>query len=144
MADEKREGGAGRGTMRFLAAALAGAVSIGLTVITATVLVADALRSQYGSANLQLRFYWIVLGTLAGVLLAGLAGWRLLEPIASTYRRGGLAMVSAFATVVLMLICARIFDLFGRNGLVALLWFCAVTSALLTYQVQRLKGQMRL
>lgn len=132
------------GTMRFLAAALAGAVSIGLTVITATVLVADALRSRYGPANLEVRFYWIVGGTLAGVLLAGFAGWRLLEPVTSTYRRGGLALVSAFATVVLMLICARVFELFGRSGLVAFLAFCALISALLTYQVQRLKGQMRL
>ena len=144
MVDERRGREAGRGTMRFLAAALAGAVSIGLTVITATVLVADALRSGYGPANLELRFYWIVGGTLAGVLLAGFAGWRLLEPVTSTYRRGGLAMVSAFATVVLMLICARIFELFGRNGLLAFLGVCAVTSALLAHQVQRLKGQMRL
>ena len=128
---------------RFLAVALAGAVSIGLTVITATVLVADALRSRYGAANLELRFYWIVGGTLAGILLAGFAGWRLLDPVTSTYRRGGLAMVSAFATVVLMLLCTRIFDLFGRNGLLGFLGLCAVISAFLAYQAQRLKAQMR-
>jgi hypothetical protein len=130
--------------MGFLAAALACAVSSGLTVITATVLVADALRSRYGSANMELRLYWIAGGTLAGVLLAGGVGWRLLEPITSTYRRGGLAMVSAFATVVLMLTCTRIFELFGRTGLLTFLVTCATASALLAYQARRLKAQVHL
>jgi hypothetical protein len=128
----------------FLAVSLACAVSCGLTVITATVLVADALRSRYGSANLELRLYWIVGGTLAGLLLAGFVGWRLLEPVTSTYRRGGLAMVSAFATVILMLICTRIFELFGRTGLLTFLGFCAVISGLLGYRVRRLKAQAHL
>ena len=132
------------GTLAFLATALLCAVSTGLSVITATVLVADELRSRYGSVNLEARLYWIFAGTLAGVLLAGLVAWRLLEPVASTYRRGGLAVVSAFATVVLMLICTRIFELFGRAGLLTFLGFCAATSALLAYQAQRLKGQVRL
>lgn len=113
-------------------------------MITATALVADALRSRYGSANLELRLYWIVGGTLAGVLLSALVGWRLLEPVTSAYRRGGLAMVSAFATVVLMLICTPIFELFGRRGLLTFVGFCAVTSALLAYQARRLTGQVHL
>jgi hypothetical protein len=137
-------GETGSGTMGFLAAALACAVSSGLTVIIATVLVADALRSRYGSANMELRLYWIAGGTLAGVLLAGCVGWRLLEPIPSTYRRGGLAMVSAFATVVLMLICTRIFELFGRTGLLTFLVTCAAASGLLAYQARRLKAQVHL
>ena len=124
--------------MGFLATALAGAVSSGLTVITATVLVADVLRSRYGSANLEMRLYWIVGGTLGGLLFASLVGWRLLEPIDSTYRRGGLAMVSAFATVVLMLTCTRIFELFGRNGLLAFMGLCAVISVLLARMARRL------
>jgi hypothetical protein len=136
-------GETGGGTLGFLAAALGSAVSSGLTLITVTVLVADALRSQYGSDNLELRLYWIAGGTLAGILLAGVVAWRLLVPITSTYRRGGLAMVSAFATVVVMLICTPIFDLFGRNGLLAFLGFCAVTSALLAYQARRLVAQMQ-
>lgn len=132
------EGEVGSGTGGFLAAALAGAVSSGLTVITATVLVADVLRSRYGSDNLDMRLYWIVGGTLGGLLFAALVGWRLLEPITSTYRRGGLAMVSAFATVVLMLTCTRIFELFGRNGLLAFMGFCAVISVLLARRARRL------
>ena len=137
-------GKTGGGTLTFLATALLCAVSTGLTVITATVLVADELRSRYGSVNLEPRLYWIFAGTLAGILLAGSVAWRLLEPVTSTYRRGGLAMVAAFATVVLMLICTRIFELFGRGGLLTFLAFCAATSALLAYQAQRLKGQVHL
>jgi hypothetical protein len=128
----------------FLAAALTSAVLTGLTVITATVLVADALRSRHGAANLEFRFYLIAGGTIGGLALAGFVAWRLLEPIASAYRRGGLSIVAAFATVVLMLICTGVFELFGRIGLVSLLSFSAVTSALLALQARRLKPQVQL
>ena len=130
------------GTMGYLATAFACAVSSGLTVITGTVLVADALRSR--SADQELRFYLIAAGTLGGLALAGFVGWRLLEPIGSTYRRGGLAMVAAFATVVLMLICTAAFELFGRAGLLGLLFLCATASAWLAFQTRRLRGRVRL
>jgi hypothetical protein len=126
-------------TLGFLATALVCGVATGLTVVTATALVADALRSEYGTDNLELRLYWIVGGTLAGVLLAAFIAWRLLEPVTSAYRRGGLAMVAAFATVVLMLVCTPIFELFGRSGLLAFLAFCLLISALLAHRARRLK-----
>lgn len=132
------------GTLGFLAVGLACAVSAGLTAITATVLVADALRSRHGAANLEFRFYLIAAGTLSGLILAGFVAWRLLEPVTSAYRRGGLAMVAAFATVVLMLVCAGIFELFGRPGLLTLLGSSAVASALLALQARRLKSQVHL
>lgn len=133
--------GGGR-TLGFLAIVLACAVSTGLIVITATVLVVDALRSADGSANLELRFYLIVGGTLVGILLAAYVAWRLLEPITSTYRRGALAMVSAFATVLVMLVCAGINQLFGRDGLLTFLGVCGVTSALLARQARRLRAHI--
>ena len=132
------------GTLGFLAVALACAVSAGLTAITATVLVADALRSRHGAAHLEFRFYLIAAGTLSGLILAGFVAWRLLEPVTSAYRRGGLTMVAAFATVVLMLVCTGIFELFGRTGLLTLLGTSAVTSALLAFQARRLKSQVHL
>ncbi|HWN19514.1 MAG TPA: hypothetical protein VNO19_11415 [Gemmatimonadales bacterium] len=137
-------GEAGGGMLGFLAAALASAVLTGLTGITATVLIADALRSRNGAANVELRFYLIAGGTIAGLVLAAFVAWRLLEPIASTYRRGGLAMVAAFATVVLMLVCTGVFQLFGRAGLLSLLGFSAVTSTLLAFQARRLKPEVQL
>jgi hypothetical protein len=104
----------------------ASAVSLGLVVITATVLSVDALRSSQPAA-LNPLLYLLFGGTLAGILVAAGATWWLLGPIQSTYRRGGLAMVSGFATVLLMLVCIPVHQLLGRSGLLVLL---AVTSVL--------------
>jgi hypothetical protein len=134
--------GAGSRTLGFLATVLACAVSTGLIVITATVLVVDTLRSRNGSTYVELRLYLIVGGTLAGILLAASVAWRLLEPITSTYRRGGLAMVSAFATVLVMLVCTGINQMFGRIGLLTFLALCGVTSALLGRHARRLKAHI--
>jgi hypothetical protein len=112
------------GTFGFIAAVAACAVSIGLAVITATVLEVDALRGASPAG--QLPFYVLFAGTAAGILLAALTAWNLLGPIASTYRRGGLAMVCAFATVILMLVCIPIHQLTGRTGLLALLGLAGV------------------
>ena len=95
-------------------------VSLGLVVITATVLGVDALRSGQPPA-LNPAFYLLFGGTLGGILAAAGMAWWLLGPIESTYRRGGLAMVSGFATVLLMLICIPVHQLLGRSGLFGLL-----------------------
>lgn len=129
----------GGGTaLGFLAAALAGAVSAGLVVVTATVLVVDALRAGAYPESLTLRLYLIFGGTLAGILTAAWAAWRLLGPISSAYRRGGLAMVSGFATVLLMLVCIPINQFLGRPGLLVLLGLSVLAAALLTRRARRL------
>jgi hypothetical protein len=115
-------------------------VSAGLMVITATVLAVDSLRAGSDQASLDLRFYLLFGGTLSGVLLAGFAGWRLLGSFASTYRRGALAIVCAFATVLAMLICIPVNQLLGHTGLVALLVLCGVATALLARQARRLRA----
>ena len=110
---------------------LAAAVSIGLLVITATVFLVDALRTGNRPADLDLSFYLLVGGTLSGILLAAYAAWRLLAPVGSAYRRGGLSIVSAFATVLLMLVCIPVNELWGRPGLLLLLGISGVTAVLL-------------
>jgi hypothetical protein len=112
------------------------AVSAGLLVITATVLAVDALRA--GGSSLDLSFYLLVGGTLSGSLLAAFTAWRLLAPIGSPYRRGGLAIVCAFATVLLMLICIPVNQLLGRPGLFLLLGLCGLATILLARQARRL------
>ena len=107
-------------------------------VVTATVLLVDALRGEAQQENLTLRLYLLFGGTLSGVVLAGWAAWRLLGPIASDYRRGGLAMVSGFATVLLMLICIPINQLLGRTGLILLLTLSAIAATLLGRRARRL------
>jgi hypothetical protein len=125
------------GTFGFVAAVGACAVSLGLVVITATVLGVDALRSGQ-SAGPNSALYLLFGGTLAGILAAAGMAWWLLGPIESTYRRGGLAMVSGFATVLLMLICFPVHQFLGRSGLFALMTMCAVAAALLARRARRL------
>lgn len=115
------------------------AVSLGLVLITATVLGVDLLRSG-DHPNLNLALYLLFGGTLGGILLTAAAAWWLLQPIGSTYRRGGLAMVCAFATVLLMLICIPIHELWGRPGLFGLLGLSAGAAVLLGRRAQRLSA----
>jgi hypothetical protein len=119
------------GPFGFVATSMACAVSLGLLIITATVLGVDALGPQAGAGNLDRSFYLLVGGTLGGVFLAGYAGWRLLDLIPSTYRRGGLSLVCGFATVLLMLICIPVHQLLGRTGLYLLLGVSGVVAGLL-------------
>ena len=128
----------GVGPVVFVATVAACAVSVGLVVVTATVLLVDALRGEAQQENLTLRLYLLFGGTLSGIVLAGWAAWRLLGPIESTYRRGGLAMVSGFSTVLLMLICIPVNQLLGRSGLIILLALSAMAAALLGRRARRL------
>ena len=125
-------------TLGFIGTAAACAVCVGMLMITATVLGVDALRSDQGPRNLDLSFSLLVGGTLAGILLAAYSAWHLLAPVGSTYRKGALALVSGFATVLFMLICMPINQLFGRTGLLVLLAVCGVAAVLLARRTRRL------
>ncbi len=125
-------------TVRFVAAAAGCAISIGLVVITATVLAVDELRGNGSAPSLDRSFYILVGGTLLGILLAASAAWQLLAPIESVYRRGGLSIVCAFGTVLLMLICIPIHQILGQVGLIALLALAAVSALILGRGVRRM------
>jgi hypothetical protein len=127
--------------LRFVGVAAASAVSAGLLVITATVLVVDLLRDGGRNPDLDLPFYILVGGTLIGLLLAAYVAWLLLAPVGSTYRRGGLSIVCAFATTLLMLICIPVNQVFGRTGLLLVLGLSAVAATVLTRQAWRLRGR---
>jgi hypothetical protein len=124
------------GVFGFIAAMAACAVSLGLVVITATVLAVDALLSR-GAHKMNPALYLLFGGTFAGIVLAAAAAWWLLAPIESTYRRGGLAMVCGFATVLLMLICIPVHQLLGRGGLFGFMALCMVAAALLARRARR-------
>jgi len=121
-----------------LAAALTGAIAIGLVVVTATVLLVDLLKRGAYQDNLTLRLYLLFGGTVAGILAAAGAAWRLLQPIPSLYRRGGLAIVSGFATVLLMLVCIPIHQVFGQAGLLVTMGLSGTAAALLAVRTRRL------
>jgi hypothetical protein len=124
--------------LRLAFSALAAGVVLGLVVITATVIGVDALRPTVAVSDPGARFYLLVGGTLGGIALAGFVTWLLLAPISSSYRRGGLAVVSGFATVPLMLVCRAVHQVGGRSGLLAMLAFLAVVGLLLTRRTRRL------
>jgi hypothetical protein len=113
--------------------AMGSAVAFGLAIVSATVLGVDLLRSESHSPAPQLGapLYLLFFGTMAGVVLAGVVAWRVLDPILSTYRRGGLSVVSGLATVVAMLLCIPVHQLGGRVGLGALGVGALLLSALL-------------
>jgi hypothetical protein len=126
------------GPFRFLAFAVLSSIAVGLLVITATVLVVDTLRPPGGNEAVSGAFYVLVFGTLAGVLLAAFVCWYLLAPIQSTYRRGALSIVCAFATVLAMLVCIPVNQLLGRTGLAILLVACGVIAGVLAHRARRL------
>jgi hypothetical protein len=110
------------GPIRLVALAMGSAVAFGLAIVSATVLGVDLLRSESPSPAPQLGapLYLLFFGTMAGVVLAGVVAWRLLDLILSIYRRGGLSMVSGLALIPVMLVCIPIRELAGRAGLGAL------------------------
>ena len=124
-----------------LAAASAGAgMAMGLAVISVTVAAVGLVRSPGAGAgpDLGVPFALLLAGTLGGLLLAGVTTWHLLARIDSAYRRGGLALVSSFATVVLMLVTMPLNQLAGRAGLLVLGGLAAGLGALLARRARRL------
>lgn len=62
----------------------------------------------------------ILLGWVGGAILAAIIAWSLMQPIGSAYRRGGFAMVAAFATMVVALVTMPADAAFGPAGLLGL------------------------
>jgi predicted signal transduction protein with EAL and GGDEF domain len=127
-----------RSPFGFLAAVVSSAVSAGLLVITGTVLVVDALRPTGDVGHPDRLFYVLMGGTLAGILLSAFAAWSLLAPLGTGYRRGGLSVVCAFATVLAMLVCIPVHQFLGRNGLFILLGICGIAGLISARQARRL------
>ena len=82
-------------------------------------------------------FYLLVLGTPAAMALAGATCWFLLRPVESYFRRGGLAMVSAFLSFVVSLVTLPASALFGRPGLLAASLLFAVAMVLFGRSLRR-------
>jgi len=62
----------------------------------------------------------LLFGTGAGMLFAATVCWRILNPLNSTYRQGGLSLVTAFAALVVSLVAVPVDLLMGRWGLLGL------------------------
>jgi hypothetical protein len=122
------------------AAALGAGLSAGLALVGVTVAALAALRPPPGSADpaLGAPLYLLAAGTLGGLVLAGVVAWRLLSPLDSTYRRGGLALVTAFATVPVMQLYRPLDAAFGAPALLLAAGVAAVAALLLARRARRI------
>ena len=127
----------------LVAAALGAGLSAGLALVGLTVGATAALRPPEGTTepSLGAPLYLLLVGTLGGLFLAGLVAWRLLAPLQSTYRRGGLALVSAFATVVVMQIYRPLDAAFGLPALLAAAALAAALAWILARRARRLAAR---
>ena len=122
------------------ARALGAGLSAGLALVGATVAAVDAARPPPGTADpaLGAPLYLLAGGTLGGLVLAGVVAWRLLAPLDSTYHRGGLALVSAFATVLVMQVYPPLDAAFGAPALLATAALATGVSLLLSRRARRM------
>ena len=120
--------------------ALGAGLSAGAAFIGVTVAALDAVRPPPGTANPDLgaSVYLLAAGTLGGLLLAGVVAWRLLSPLDSTYRRGGLALVSAFGTVLVMQVYPLLDSALGTPALLAAAAAATLAALLLSRRARRL------
>lgn len=127
----------------LVATALGAGLAAGLTLVGATVAATAALRPPAGTTQpaLGAPLYLLLLGTVGGLVLAGVVAWRLLAPLQSTYRRGGLALVSAFATVVLMQIYRPLDAAFGPPALLGAAALAGALAWLLARRARRMAGR---
>jgi len=77
----------------------------------------------------------LLLGTVAGILTAGVAAWRLLAPIRNPWRQAMLAMITGLGSFMLSLVTLPIDRAFGRPGLLGLVAACAVACWLIGRRV---------
>jgi hypothetical protein len=108
--------------IRLTLLAMGSGMAFGLAAVSLTVLGVDLVRPAAPPPSLATgpAFYLLVFGTVGGLILAGAVAWRLLAPILSLYRRGGLSLVTGFATVLPMLLCMLANQVAGRAGLAGL------------------------
>lgn len=77
-------------------------------------------------------------GTLGGLAVGAASTWWILAPLGNWFRRGMLATVSAFATVLLMLLAFPVRGLFGSTGLLVFVLLCLLMALWLGRRARRL------
>lgn len=77
----------------------------------------------------------LLVGAFCTLIIPALATWALLSPVDSSYRRGGLAMVSGFGAILVSLLSIPLNELGGQLGLVGLLVGSLVVALLVSRKV---------
>lgn len=79
----------------------------------------------------------LLLAWLGGAALAAAASFSLMRPLTSLYRRGGLAMVTGFATLAVAFVTQPVDALFGPGGLLGLSVVTTILCLLLARAIAR-------
>lgn len=129
----------------LIAAAVPLGVLAGTLTVTATVFLVTMLRDRAAGTvaadpAAASTLYVLLAGTFLGVLVAAGTTSLALSPVRNVYRRVMFGTVSAFATVVVMLITTPVHALLGRPGLAGLALLCIVGMMLLGRTVARLRA----
>ncbi|HYC32755.1 MAG TPA: hypothetical protein VEB59_10745 [Gemmatimonadales bacterium] len=103
---------------------MAAAIAIGTAVAALTLFGVQALMADAAESSTPVTSgpapVLLLAGTMAALLFSAAVAWHLLAPIDSYYRRGGLAMVSAFGTFVMAVLATPLHHFFGAPALLAL------------------------
>jgi hypothetical protein len=116
-------------------------IAVGVAVVSAAMWLIRTLQVS-GAAPLAPRpsdtiANLVLLGWLGGAAVGAAAAWGLMAAIASDYRRGGLAMVAGFGTLLLAFLTAPVDSLLGRWGLVSLTALCVLLYLVLLRRIRR-------
>lgn len=127
----------------LVAAALAFAALVGVGLQALVSFAVDALKAGVGPAAKPSlsspHALVLLLGTPAGIALAGFAAWYFLAPIGNPWRRWMLGIVAGLGSFVLsVLLIWPVFESFGRRGLLGLI---AAAGALSLIMVRRLSSE---
>ena len=129
----------------LIAAAVPLGVLAGTLIVTATVFLVTLLRERSPAAAVTNEpsapaLYLLLGGTFLGVLVAAGTTWVALSPVRNVYRRVMFGTVSAFATVVVMLVTTPVHAFLGRAGLAGLAGLCLAGLVFLGRRVARLRA----
>lgn len=79
----------------------------------------------------------LLVGALATLVVPALTTWVLLSPVDSSYRRGGLSMVSGFGAIMVSLVSVPLNEFGGQRGLAGLLGVSLLLALLVSRKVVR-------
>jgi len=127
----------------LVSAALAFAALVGVGLQALVSFGVDALKAGVGPGEKPSlsspHALVLLLGTPAGIALAGFAAWYFLAPIGNPWRRSMLGIVAGLGSFVLsVLLIWPVFESFGRRGLLGLI---AVAGTLSLIMARRLSSR---